>query len=106
MEYRGGAGWRAERSPHVRVPAPSREQILTDALETCYGLLRTQYLAYVAGLMAAADTWQRAEVCLFAIRCVALSVKSRVLSGAALRAPWDSPGGTRPPARAPLWLGL
>eukprot|EP00873_Tetraselmis_striata_P020657 jgi/Tetstr1/440921/TSEL_029191.t1 len=57
-----------------------REQILTDALETCYGLLRTQYLAYVAGLMAAADTWQRAEVCLFAIRCVALSVKSRVLS--------------------------
>jgi hypothetical protein len=58
-----------------------REQIIADALDTCYGLLRTQYLVAVANHMAAADTWQKAEVCLFALRSVAVSVKARVLSG-------------------------
>uniref|UniRef100_A0A061RMX8 Importin N-terminal domain-containing protein n=1 Tax=Tetraselmis sp. GSL018 TaxID=582737 RepID=A0A061RMX8_9CHLO len=57
-----------------------REQILTDALDNCYGLLRLEYLQSIGSMMAAADTWQKAEACLFALRCIALSVKSRILS--------------------------
>lgn len=58
-----------------------REQILTDALDHCYGILRLQYFAFAGRLISTANTWQKAEACLYLVRCVALSVKSRVLSG-------------------------
>eukprot|EP00899_Mesostigma_viride_P005090 jgi/Mesvir1/14582/Mv05258-RA.2 len=56
-----------------------REQVLTDILDTAYGLLRSQYLQYITAALQAATNWQATEAALFAVRCVSISVKSRVL---------------------------
>lgn len=42
-----------------------REQILPEALETAYGLLRSAYLGFAWHLLQSAGSWQQAEAALY-----------------------------------------
>ena len=57
-----------------------REQLLLDALDSCYTLLRADYLSIVWQAIQKAGSWQEVEACMFAVRVIAQSLKERCLN--------------------------
>ena len=58
-----------------------REDVLPEALQEAYGLLRGAYVQWAWEGLQSATTWQSAEAALYYVGAVALSARSRVLAG-------------------------
>lgn len=59
-----------------------REQVLPEALDVSYCLLRMAYLTRAWELLQGARSWQDAEAALFLVKSVALGVRTRVMADA------------------------
>ena len=60
-----------------------REQVLPEALDVAYCLLRMAYLTRAWELLRGARSWQDAEAALFLVKSVALGVRTRVMADSA-----------------------
>ena len=75
----GGFGLSADRK-HMPPSCGCRGQLLPEALEVAYGLLRMSYLTFAWQQLQAASSWQAAEAALYLFKAVSLSVKTRALA--------------------------
>eukprot|EP00887_Chlorella_sp_A99_P002079 scaffold21.g2079.t1 len=77
-----------------------REQLLPEAFDVAYGLLRMGYLSHAWQLLQGAASWQDAEAALYLFRAVSLSVRTRALSESSGAGVSSGAGGAQAAAAA------